>query len=144
MLHALAGDRARLALRRFQLVDLVDEDDAVLRGRDVAVGLVYEPLEHRVELFVDEPRLRERGRVGSDERHLDEFGKGLAHERLAGAGRADQHDVAFRDLDLALARLVDLAVVRIDRDREGLLRLVLADDEVVEIADDRTGLDAFV
>jgi hypothetical protein len=60
----------------------------------------------------------------------------LREQRLAGAGRADQQDVRLGELDVvAAARLLldlDALVVVVDRDRELLLGLFLADDVLVE------------
>jgi hypothetical protein len=60
----------------------------------------------------------------------------VCEQRLAGAGGADQQDVRLLELDLLVARaalqVLDAPVVVVDRDRELLLRLLLADDVVVE------------
>src|SRR5437660_438072 len=68
VLDAFAGDPARL-LASLELVDLVDEDDAVLRLVDVAAGLVDEALEDGLDLVVDVTRLGERSRLRRDEGH---------------------------------------------------------------------------
>src|SRR6266576_2114119 len=54
-------------------------------------------------------------------------------KRLAGAGRSDQQDVGFRQLDVVvLGLVVEPLVMVVDCDREHLLGVVLADDVVVE------------
>src|SRR5206468_2462570 len=53
VLDAFAGASALFAVGRLELVDLVDEDDAVLRLVEVAVGLVDQALENGLDLLVD-------------------------------------------------------------------------------------------
>ena len=54
---------ARVALTRvvgcLELVDLVDIHDSVLSAGDLAIGLVDQALQDRLDLFVDVPRLRQ-------------------------------------------------------------------------------------
>ena len=75
---ALAADR----------VDLVDEDDA----RRVALGLV-EQVADAAGADADE-HLDELRAGDAEERHAGLTGDGAGHQRLAGAGRADQQDAA--------------------------------------------------
>ena len=60
--------------------------------------------------------------------------QGLREQGLAGAGGADQQDVRLLELDVVarLLGVLDALVVVVDRDRELLLGLLLADDVVVE------------
>ena len=139
MLHALARGAARLAADRLELVHLVDEDDAALRPRDVAFRLLQQALQDGVDLLVDELRLRQRSRIRRDEGQLEGARQRLAQQRLAGAGGADQQDVALDGVDCVAPRLGDLLVVGIDGDGEDLLGLVLADDVLVEILNDGAG-----
>ena len=66
----------------------------------------------------------------------EELGEGLREQRLAGAGRADEQDVALGQLDVvAAARLLldlDALVVVVDGDRQLLLGALLADDVLIE------------
>src|SRR6266481_1174731 len=56
-----------------------------------------------------------------------------ANSRLAGAGRANQQDIRLRELDVVvLGLVVETLVVIMDRDREHLLGVILADHVVVE------------
>ena len=136
LLHALArhvaGDRRVVALAR-DLVDLVDVDDAALRLLDVVVALLQQLLDDVLDVFADVARFGERRGVGDHERHVEEPRERLREERLAGAGRADQQDVRLGELDLVV-RFADLEplVVVVDRDRQDLLRGLLADHVLVE------------
>ena len=65
-------------------IDLVDEDDA----RRVALGLL-EQVAHPAGADADE-HLHELRAGDREERHAGLAGDGLGHQRLAGAGRADQ------------------------------------------------------
>ncbi len=70
MLHAFPRDAARLAVGGLELVDLVDENDAVLCLGDIAAGLVDEPLQDGLDFLIDVARLCERGRLCGHERHI--------------------------------------------------------------------------
>ena len=62
--------------------------------------------------------------------------QGLRQQSLAGAGRPDQHDVRFLQLDVARPALLvheDALVVVINRDGELLLRPVLPDDVLIKL-----------
>src|SRR5690606_26173500 len=74
-------------------------------------------------------------------RHVEDAGEGLGEQRLAGAGGADEQDVAL--LELGLVGLLlggDALVVVVDRNRDDLLGEVLTDDVVVEDRPDLLGL----
>src|SRR6185295_15363731 len=138
LLHALArdvaGDRGVVALPT-DLVHFVDVDDAALGLLFVAAGGLVELEDDVFDVLADVARLGEGRRVGDRERHGEEPRKGLREQRLARPGRADQHDVRLRQLDFAVRRLfreVDPLVVVVDRDRELLLRGLLADHVLVE------------
>jgi len=78
----------------------------------------------------------QRRRVDDGEGDGEQLGERLRQQRLAGAGRADEQDVALRQLDVvAAARLLlnlDALVVVVDRDGQLLLGALLADDVLVE------------
>ncbi len=139
----VARDRRVLGLAG-DLVDLVDVDDAGLGALRVEVGGLDELEEDVLDVFADVAGLGERGGVGDGERHVQALGEGLGEVGLAAAGRADQQDVALRDLDLvgtllgALDRAVraDALVVVVDGDREGALGGLLADDVLLEERED--------
>ena len=80
--------------------------------------------------------LGQRRRVDDRERHREQAGQRLREQRLARAGRPDEQDVRLRQLDFVPAArlLLDFQplVVVVDGDRELLLRLLLADDVLVQ------------
>src|SRR5213594_927488 len=131
LLHALARHIARdarvLGLAG-DLVDLVDVDDAALGFGDVEVRGLEQPDENVLHVLTHVAGLGERGGVRDREGDIEDAGQRLGEERLAHAGRSDEHDVRLVELDLGLAPLVrvDPLVVIVDRDGEGLLRLLLA------------------
>ena len=85
VLHALARRHPHLALGRFELVDLVDEDDAELSLAQVAIDLVYQTLQDRLDFLIDVFGLRQRGSIGRHKRHTEQTRQRLASQRLAGA-----------------------------------------------------------
>ena len=136
LLHALArhvaGDRRVVGLAR-NLVDLVDVDDAALRALDVVVGRLQQLQDDVLDVLADIAGFGQRRRIRHRERHVEDAGQRLRQQRLAGAGRADQQDVRLREFDVVvLGLVVQPLVVVVDRDREHLLGVVLADDVIVE------------
>ena len=117
------------------LVDLVDVDDALLRLLDVVVALLQQLLDDVLDVLADIAGFGQRRRVGHDEGHVEQARQRLRQQRLAGAGRADQQDVALGQFDLVVLRpVLEPLVVVVDRDREDLLRRLLADHVLVEDA----------
>src|SRR5207245_166518 len=129
LLDAFAGyvarDRGVLVLAA-DLVDFVDVDDPLLALLDVAAGGLKQLEDDVLDVLADVARFRERRGVDDREGNREELGESLRQERLAGAGRADEQDVALRQLDVvAAARLFldfNALVMVVDRDRELLLR----------------------
>src|SRR6185436_15203162 len=137
LLHALAGDVAgdrRVVALATDLVHLVEVDDALLRLFLVVPRRLVELENDVLDVLADVAGLGEGGGVGDGERDVEDLGEGLREQRLAGAGRPDQQDVALLQLDVGAHALgvLDALVVVVDRDGELLLRLLLADDVLVE------------
>ena len=149
LLHAfarhVAGDRGVLGLAG-DLVDLVDVDDAGLGLLDVVVGGLDQLEEDVLDVLADVAGFGERGGVGDRERHLEHAGERLREERLAAAGGPDEQDVRLLQLDVGVAVGAGLhaLVVVVDRDRQDLLRLLLADHVVVQVVVDLTRLGELV
>src|SRR5690606_726109 len=101
LLHALArdvaGDRRVVALAS-DLVDLVDVDDPALGLLDVVIGVLQERDDDVLDVLTDVAGLGQAGRVGDRERDVQYTSEGLGEQGLAGAGRADQQDVALLQL----------------------------------------------
>ena len=136
LLHALArhvaGDRGIVGLAA-DLVDFVDIDDAALGPLDIVVGRLQQLEDDVLDVFAHITRFGQRGGVGHGEGHIQDARQGLGQQRLAAAGGADQHDVGFGQLDIAiLAGRVDALVVVVDGDGEHLLGVALADDIIVQ------------
>ena len=136
LLHALArhvaGDRGIIGLAGY-LIDLVDVDDAPLRALDVVVGRLQQLQNDVLDVLADITGFGQRRRIRHGERHIDDARQRLRQQCLAGAGRADQEDIRLRQLDVfAVGLMFESLVVIVDRDREHLLGVVLADDVIVK------------
>ena len=140
MLDVFARAAAFRLVGRLQLVDLVDEDDAVLCLADVAVGLVDQALQDRLDLLAHVAGLRQRIGFRGHERNLEHVRQRGAEQGLPGAGRPDQQDVALGDRRVVDPRALDFLEVRIHGDRHDFLGVVLTDDVPVEILHDETRL----
>src|SRR3954447_8581196 len=137
LLHAFTGDVTRdrrvLALAG-DLVDLVDVDDAGLGLLDVVVSGLDQLEQDVLDVLADITGLGERCRVRDREGDVEHLREGLRQQRLAAAGRAEQHDVGLLQLDrvLVAGAGLDPLVVVVDGDRQRLLRVVLPDHIAVE------------
>ena len=133
-----AGDGGVLALAG-DLIHLVDVDDAGLGTLHVEIRGLDQAQEDVLDVLTHVAGLGQRGRVGNREGDVQDLGQGLREEGLAGAGRSDQKDVALLHLHVGVLAEVDPLVVVVDRDGEGDLRLLLADDIVVHVFLDLPG-----
>src|SRR5262249_41314711 len=136
LLHTLArdvaGDRWAVGLAA-DLVDLVDVDDTALSPLDIVVGRLQQLEDDVLDVLADIAGFGERGRIPHGEGHIEDARERLRQQRLAGAGRADQQDVRLRELDVVvLGLVVETLVMIMDRNREHLLGVILADDIVVK------------
>src|SRR5712664_1769635 len=137
LLHAFARDvagDARVFRLAGDLVDLVDVHDAALGLGDVEIRGLEQPDENVLNVLTHVTGFGEGGRVRDGERHVQDARQRLGEQRLAHARRTDEHDVRLVELDLGLAALVrvDALIVVVDRDGEGLLRLLLPDHVLVQ------------
>jgi hypothetical protein len=110
-------------------------------GRDLALALlldgdVDEVAHDRVDVLADVADLGELGRLDLDEGRVGQPGQPARDLGLADAGRADHQDVLGRDLgaQFLVDALAPPAVAQ--RDRDGALGVLLADDVAVELGDD--------
>ncbi len=103
---------------------------------DVAVGGLQQLEDDVLHILAHVAGLGQGGGVHNGEGHVEHLGQGVRQQRLAGAGGADEQDVALGQLHFAVAHAVhlDALVVVVDRHGELLLGLVLADHVVVEEA----------
>ena len=136
LLYALArdvaGDRWVVGLAG-NLVDLVDIDDTTLGALDIVVGGLQQLEDDVLDVLADIAGFGERGRIRHREGHVEDARERLRQQRLARTGWADQQDVRLRELDVVMLGLViETLVVIMDRDREHLLSVILADDIVVK------------
>src|SRR5690606_5851800 len=95
----VAGDRGVVRLAA-DLVDFVDVDDAALGPLDVVVGGLQQLEDDVFDVLAHVTGFGQGRGVGHGERHVDDPRQRLGQQRLARAGRADQHDVRLRQLDV--------------------------------------------
>src|SRR3979490_2831965 len=147
LLHALArdvpGDR-RVVGFAADLVDFVDIDDAALGALDIVVGRLQQLQDDVFDVLADIAGFGQRRRICHRERHVENPRQRLRQQRLARAGWTDQQDIRLRQFDVVvLGLVVEPLVVVMDRDREHLLGMALADYVIVEdLADFLRGRDA--
>ena len=101
LLHAfarhVAGDGGVIAFAR-NLVDLIDEDNAPLGFRHVVVGHLEQACEQAFDILSHKSGLSEDGGVDDGEGHVEHACNGFGQQSLAGAGRANEDDVALLDV----------------------------------------------
>ncbi len=101
----------------------------------IEVGGLDQLEEDVLDVLTDVAGLGQRGRVGDRERDVEDARQRLRQQRLAAAGRAEQHDVRLLQLDLAVGRVLghlNALVVVVDGDRERALGVLLADHVLLE------------
>ena len=84
------------------LVHLVDVDDAALGQLNVEIRRLQQAEQDILDIFAHIAGLGQRGRVRDGERHVQDLGQRLGKEGLAGAGGADEQDVALLQLHVGV------------------------------------------
>src|ERR1043166_7643305 len=130
LLHAftryVASDRRVLVLAT-DLVDFVDVDDALLRALDVTIRGLQQCENDVLDVFTDVACFGQRRRIDDREWNGEHASESLCEQRLARAGRSDQKDVCFLNLDVRTTTTeLDAFVVLINGDGQALLRFLLA------------------
>ena len=92
-----------------------------------------------LDVAADIADLGELGRLDLEERRAGEPRQAARDLGLADAGRADHQDVLRQHLLAQLVVELQAAPAVAQRDRDGALGVVLADDEAVELGDDFAG-----
>ena len=82
------------------LIDLVDVNDADLGPFHVVVRILQQTQDDVLHVFADIAGFGQRGRVGDAKWNIENLGQRLGEQRLAGAGRADEQNVALLDFDI--------------------------------------------
>ena len=123
--HALLGGELGLGL------DLLAQPLARHADRDL------DQVAHDLlDVAADIADLGELGRLDLEERRLRQLGQPARDLGLADAGRADHQDVLGQHLLAQLGGQLLAAPAVAQRDRDGALGVVLADDVAVELGDD--------
>ena len=135
-LHAAPADiPARMVAGGGDLVDFVNVNDAVLRPRHVAVRQPHQVAHHVLDIAADVAGFRELRRVRLHKRHADQFRRAADEVGFADAGGADENDVLLGVIGglLAFQRQPHVVVMIAQGHAQHFLRLVLFDDEPVEV-----------
>ena len=98
-----------------------------------------------LHVLTDIAGLGQGGGIRDCERHVEDPGQGPGEQGLARAGGAGEENIAFFDLDIVELRRKRRGILRglpgieeeplvviVDRDREDLLGVVLANDEIIQ------------
>src|SRR6202049_5131603 len=102
-------------------------------ARSTLYSAVQKLLDDVLDVLTDIARLSERRSVGHGKGYVENARQRLGEQRLAGAGRTYQEDVRLGEFDvIVLGLVIEPLVVVVDRDRENLLGVILADHIVVE------------
>ena len=94
-----------------------------------------------LDLVADILCLGQRGGIGGDEGQVEDAGQRFAEQGLAGAGRADEQDIALGQFDAVRRAGRHAPEMAVDGDGERLLGGFLADHVLVETGDDFAGLE---
>ena len=136
----VAGDAGVVALAG-DLVDFVDEHDAVFRGGDVVVGGLQQSHEDVLHVLAHVASLGEDGGIGDGEGNVEHPGDGACQQGLARAGLADEDHVRFLDFHLVGKHLLANAFVMVvDGHGQSALGFILADDVLIKEILDLLGL----
>src|ERR1700730_17942891 len=147
LLHAfaryVAGDRRIVGLAA-DLVDFVDIDDATLGALHIVVGRLQELQDDVLDVLAHIAGLGQSCRIRHREGYIENSCEGLRQQRFARTCRSDQQDVRLRQFDVVMLGLViEPLIVIVNRNRQHLFGMVLADNVVVEdLADFLRGRDA--
>ncbi len=136
LLHALTGhiaDDRRIIRLATDLVDLVDIDDAALGAVHIVVGRLQELLDNALDVLADIAGLGQRRCIRHRERNIENACERLRQQRLARTRWPDQQDVRLGEFDVVvLGLVVEPLIVVVNRNREHLFGMVLADHVIVE------------
>ena len=137
LLHTLAthvaGDAGIVALTG-NLVNLVDEDDALLCGLYIIVGHLKQSRQDALNVFAHIASLGKHRGVDNGEGHVEQACDGACQQGFTCAGASHHNDIALFNLYAALVVwLTQTLVVVIHGHREITFCLVLANDIFVKI-----------
>ncbi|RML43223.1 hypothetical protein APX70_04614 [Pseudomonas syringae pv. maculicola] len=141
LLHAFTGnvtsDRRVVGFAR-NLVDFIDVDNTHLGLLDIVITFLQQLLDNVFDVLTHITGFGQGGGVGNGKRHVKQAGQCFSQQRLAGARRADQQDVALAQLDIVvlLVALVQTLVVVVHRYCENLFGTFLTDYILVKDAAD--------
>ena len=144
LLDALAGHVAgdgRVLVLLGDLVAFVQHHDAVLRPGDIIVAVAEQAHQALFHVRAHIPARGELRAVLDMERDVQQLREGLDEVRLAAARLSEQDDVGLLQLHVAGAQQAvrHALVVVVGRHGEGDLRLLLADDVLVQAGLDLVG-----
>ena len=144
LLDPLAGDvprNAGVVRLTGYFIDLVDVDDTALSGFHVIITDLQKAAEDTLHVFPYVAGLGEHRSVHDGEGHVEELCDGFGQEGLPRSRAADEQQVTFLDAHLVFrgGRVAEALVVVVNGDGKDLLRLVLADNVLVQVILDVPG-----
>ena len=133
----VAGDRNIFGLAA-DFVDFVNIDDAALGSLDIEVGRLEETKNDVLDIFTDIAGFSQSGGIDDAEGNVQKTGKSLGKKSFSGSGWSQKEDIGFFDLNIGIfvigiLMLAQALVVIVNSDGEDFFRVLLSDDEVVEV-----------
>ena len=122
LLHALPGDvpgDGGIFALPGDFIHLIDVDDAPFCLLNVIVGGLNQPQEDVLHVVAHVAGLGQGGGVGDGKGHLQDLGQGLGQQGLAGAGGAQEQDVALLELHILVAAEENPLIVVVNRHGQG-------------------------
>ncbi|MNN01908.1 hypothetical protein D3C81_1145420 [compost metagenome] len=148
LLHAFAGNVAgNRRILRFtrHFIDFVDVNDAAFRFFHIIISSLNQLQEDILDVFADIAGFGQGSRICDRERYIQDFRHRLGKEGFPRTRRTEQQNVTLLQLDiLDLALRVHPLVVVVNRNGQRFLRLLLADDVLVQNIADFLGLRNFL
>ena len=145
LLYALAAHVARdtgVVAFAGNFIDFVDVHNAALGRFQIIISCLQQAGEDAFYVFAHIAGLRQYGRIGNAEGHLQDFGQHTGQEGFASAGFAHHDDIRLFNLDLVFRGLLHQALVVIVHGHgHHTLGFVLAHHVLVEVFLDGAGLD---
>ena len=142
LLHALAADipgNGWIFAAAGDLIDLIHIDDPPLRPFHVVVRRLNEPQENVFHILAHISGLGQGRGIRNGKGHVQRPCQRLCQRCLSHTGGTQQQHIAFAQLRIGLAAVINALIVIIHRHGQGDLCFVLSDDVFIQLFFDFTG-----